>query len=212
MTVAHQFDDAMQQHEAATLGMWTFLATEVLFFGGLFVSYAIYRYSYPGGFEFGSHQLHESFGAINTAVLLTSSLTVALCVHFAHEQKRRPAMLMLVATLVLGMAFLGIKGTEYFLEFRDHLIPAINFDVAPASGVEPRQVELFMCFYFIMTLVHATHMLIGICALSFLLWRVSRKKYIGPHESTNTIEMVALYWHFVDLVWIFLFPLLYLVK
>src|SRR5690348_11826627 len=110
MTVAHQFEDKQQQHEASILGMWTFLATEVLFFGGLLLAYAVYRHAYPAAFEFASHHLRKSLGGTNTAVLLTSSLTVALAVHFVHLQKRSLSVLCIIATLVLGLAFLGIKG------------------------------------------------------------------------------------------------------
>ncbi len=211
--LAHQFDDPLQQREAATLGMWTFLATEVLFFGGLFVTYSVYRYAYPEAFREASHRLHEGLGAINTAVLLTSSLTIALCVHFAKHRNRGAVLLTLIATMVLGTAFLGIKGTEYVLEYRDHLIPAVNFDVnAWPAQVDPRYAQLFMIFYFLMTLLHATHMIVGLSLLTFLLVMVGRGHYVGVGKNTNSIEVIALYWHFVDLVWIFLFPVLYLVK
>ncbi len=211
--VAHQFDDHLQQREAATLGMWTFLATEVLFFGGLFVTYAVYRYAYPEAFCAASHRLHEDLGAINTAVLLTSSLTIALCVHFARHGRRGAVLVTLITTMVLGAAFLGIKGTEYTLEYRDHLIPAVNFDMnAWPRDVDPRFAQLFMIFYFVMTLLHATHMVVGLSLLTFLLVMVWRGHYVGQGKNTNPIEVIALYWHFVDLVWIFLFPVLYLVK
>jgi cytochrome c oxidase subunit 3 len=205
--VEHQFDDAKQQHEAATLGMWTFLATEVLFFGGLFLGYAVYRHAYSAAWVEGSHHLKEYLGAINTGVLLTSSLTVALAVHFTHHHRRTATLLSLIATLILGFAFLGIKGTEYTLEWKEHLVPAFNFAF---EGDHARQVQLFMCFYFIMTLLHATHMLVGIGLLTFLSIQIYRGRYVDGNP--NTVEVIGLYWHFVDLVWIFLFPLLYLVR
>jgi cytochrome c oxidase subunit 3 len=209
MTHAHQFDDPLQQHEAATLGMWTFLATEVLFFGGLLMAYAIYRHAYPAAWQEGSRHLKEYLGAINTGVLLTSSLTMALAVHFAHHHKKRPVQLALAATLLLGLSFLAIKATEYTLEFDEHLIPAVNFHF---DGTDPQHVELFMVFYFLTTLLHATHMLVGLGLLTFLLIGTSKNHFLTPNDHPNTLEIIGLYWHFVDLVWIFLFPLLYLVK
>ena len=132
-THAHQFDDPLQQHEAAILGIWTFLATEVLFFGGVLLAYAIYRFNYHNAFAFGSHQLKESLGGANTAVLLTSSLTVALAVHFTHLHRRLVQLTASLITLALGLAFLAIKGTEYSIEYDDHLIPAINFHLNAAE-------------------------------------------------------------------------------
>ena len=164
--VAHQFEDAHQQHEAATLGMWTFLATEVLFFGGLFISYAVYRHAYPTAFQTGSHELKEFLGAINTAVLLTSSLTVALAVHFLHQHRRAATILCILATMALGIAFLGIKATEYAIEYHDHLIPAINFHT---DAPDANHVQLFFIFYFFMTLLHATHMVIGLGLMAYLV-------------------------------------------
>jgi cytochrome c oxidase subunit 3 len=208
----HQFETASQQHEAAILGMWTFLATEVLFFGGALLAYAIYRSHYHAAFSFGSDHLKEVLGAANTAVLLTSSLTVALAVHFTHHKRRGAVLACLGLTLLLGLAFLAIKGTEYKLEYDEHLVPAINFHIDPAEAphVSIPHVELFMIFYFILTLIHATHMLIGIGLLSWLSFKTRREKFL--HDHPNTVEIIGLYWHFVDLVWIFLLPLLYLVR
>jgi cytochrome c oxidase subunit 3 len=206
--VHHQFDDHVQQREAATLGMWTFLATEVLFFGGLIMAYAMYRFTYPHAWAEGSHHLKEYLGAINTGVLLTSSLTVALAVHFTQSKHRNATLLCLGATLLLGLAFLAIKGTEYKLEWDEHLVPALNFH--PEDVHDLVHTQLFMVFYFLTTLLHATHMLVGIGLLSFLTAQVYRGKYVDGNP--NTVEVIGLYWHFVDLVWIFLFPLLYLVK
>ncbi len=207
-TVAHQFDNPLQQRQAAIFGMWTFLATEVLFFGGLMTSYAMYRYSWPEAWVEGSHHLKEYLGAINTGVLLTSSLTVALAVHFTQHRKRTPVLLCLAITLLLGFAFLAIKGTEYKLEWDEHLVPVFNFH--PKDITDVAHFQLFMLFYFLTTLLHATHMLIGIGLLTFLSIQVYRGRYVDGNP--NTVEVIGLYWHFVDLVWIFLFPLLYLVK
>ncbi|HVS72116.1 MAG TPA: cytochrome c oxidase subunit 3 [Phycisphaerae bacterium] len=206
--IHHQFDDALQQREAATLGMWTFLATEVLFFGGLMMSYVIYRYTWPEAWVEGSHHLKEYLGATNTGVLLTSSLTVALAVHFTQLKARIPTLVCLILTLILGLCFLGIKGTEYVIEYHEHLIPAIDYH--PTDVIDIRHVQLFMLFYFLMTLLHATHMTVGIGLLVFLIIQVSRGRYVDGNP--NHVEIIGLYWHFVDLVWIFLFPLLYLVR
>jgi len=210
--VHHQFETAPQQHEAAVLGMWTFLATEVLFFGGALMAYAIYRHAYHAGFRFGSDHLKEMLGGINTGVLLTSSLTVALAVHFAHLHNRRAVLIALCVTILLGLAFLAIKGTEYKLEYDEHLVPAINFqlDAKDAAEIYPPHVQLFMIFYFVLTLIHATHMLVGITLLAITTLMARRQAFFSEHP--NTIEIIGLYWHFVDLVWIFLFPLLYLVR
>lgn len=206
--LAHQFDSPAQQREAATLGMWTFLATEVLFFGGLIMAYAVYRFTYPHAWTEGSHHLKEFCGATNTAVLLTSSLTVALAVHFTQSRRRTPTLLCLAITLLLGLAFLGIKGYEYHSEYTEHLVPALNFH--PEDVSDYKHVQLFMVFYFVMTLLHATHMIVGISLLTFLTVQVFRGRYVDGNP--NTVEVIGLYWHFVDLVWIFLFPLLYLIK
>lgn len=210
--VAHQFEEAPQQHEAATLGMWTFLSTEVLFFGGLMLAYSIYRFHYHEAWLVGSRHLEEVLGGTNTAVLLTSSLTMALAVHFGEAKRRGATLICLAITLALGIAFIAIKGTEYFIEYQEHLVPAVNFDPSKAGeGVaDPMRVELFMIFYFIMTLIHATHMIIGAGLLTYLLCAVSGKRFLELHP--NRVEVIGLYWHFVDLVWIFLFPLLYLVR
>jgi cytochrome c oxidase subunit III len=207
MTLAHQFEDTRQQHEAATLGMWTFLATEVLFFGGLFIGYAVYRHAYPAAFQAGSHHLKEFLGASNTAVLLTSSLTVALAVHFVHLQRRIPSVICILLTIALGAIFLAIKGLEYFQEWREHLVPAVNFHL---DAPDAAHVQLFFTFYFLMTLLHATHMVIGLVLMAYLAVVLKAARHMENHS--NTVENIGLYWHFVDIVWIFLFPLLYLVK
>ena len=223
--LAHHFDDAEQQFTAARLGMWAFLATEVLFFGGLFAGYTVYRYWYPDAFEVGSHRLDVWLGGINTAVLLTSSLTMALAVRAAQTNDSRGTVQFLGWTIVLGSVFLGIKGYEYYHKFEERLVPGPSFslgashngtaaeDVAtetPTRSVDPRQVELFFSFYFAMTGLHAVHMVIGIGVLAVLVLKARRGTFSSAYYTP--IEMSGLYWHFVDIVWVFLFPLLYLIR
>jgi cytochrome c oxidase subunit 3 len=207
----HHFENLPQQHQASLLGMWVFLATEVLFFGPLFVGYALARAYYPGEFAAASERLRVPLGGINTAVLLTSSLTVALAVQAARQGSNRAVALFVVATLVLGGAFLGIKFWEYSIEYHEGLIPAIDFrlDQWPAV-VNPRHAELFFVFYFCMTLLHALHMIVGLGLWTVLLVLTLRGRFSARYYTP--VEVVGLYWHFVDVVWVFLFPLLYLVR
>jgi cytochrome c oxidase subunit 3 len=204
--LAHQFDDLGQQKEAATLGMWVFLVTEVLFFGGLFAAYSIYRAWYPDAFAAASHHLDLTLGTINTVVLITSSLTMALSVHAAETDDRRKLMLFLTLTFVLGAVFLGIKGVEYYHKFEDHHVPGPSFQF---EAEHFRHAQIFLSLYFVMTGLHAVHMIIGLGVLAWMLawaWNGTiTKEYASP------IEISGLYWHFVDIVWIFLFPLLYLI-
>jgi len=204
--LAHQFDSLGQQTEAATLGMWVFLVTEVLFFGGLFLTYAVYRSFYPAAFSAASHELDILLGGINTAVLITSSLTMALAVHAAQLGQRRLLMIFLVVTMVLGTVFLGIKAVEYYHKFAEHHVPGATFQF---EREHQRHAQIFFSLYFIMTGLHAIHMIIGIGVLLVMwiwAWRGRiTSDYAGP------IEISGLYWHFVDIVWIFLFPLLYLI-
>jgi len=204
--LAHHFDSLEQQTDATTLGMWVFLVTEVLFFGGLFLVYTVYRSLYPDAFIAASHELDITLGTINTAVLITSSLTMALAVHAAQLGRRKTLMLFLVATMVLGGIFLGIKSLEYYHKFVEHHVPG------PAFQFEKKYVrhaQIFFSLYFMMTGLHALHMIIGFGIMSFMLWwawnGTITKEYFSP------IEISGLYWHFVDIVWIFLFPLLYLI-
>ena len=203
--VAHHFDDAEQQHDASTLGMWLFLVQEVMFFGGLFLAYVVYRTSFPEAFHAGSHELDIKLGAFNTVVLLTSSLTMALSVHAAQVSKRGMLIVNLLLTLFLGLVFLGVKVIEYAAKFEHHLVPGPHFAF---HGPDATNAQLFFSLYFAMTGLHALHMIIGAGLLMVLIVRSTQgmfnKNYYTP------VEMVGLYWHFVDLVWIFLFPLLYL--
>ena len=203
--LAHQFDDVDQQREAATLGMWVFLATEVMLFGGLLTVYTVYRYLYARGFAEGSRQLDLWLGSINTVVLITSSLTMALGVHGARVGHRRTLLVSLVLTMLLGATFLSIKSVEYVHKFEEGLVPGIYFTYA---GPEAPHVELFVWLYFVLTGVHAVHLMIGIGAVGVIAFMGSRGRF-GPAYHTP-VELVGLYWHFVDVVWIFLLPLLYL--
>jgi cytochrome c oxidase subunit 3 len=190
--------------------MWVFLATEVLFFGGLFASYTVYRSLYLPGFEIGSHLLDVRFGAANTAVLICSSLTMALAIRAAQTGQRNAQVVLLVLTMILGAAFLGIKFTfEWRNDYLEHLVPGVNFTYRPEWGANAPHVQMFFVFYFIMTSIHALHMIIGIGLLSVLAWMAARGRF-SP-EYYTPLEVSGLYWHFVDIVWIFLFPLLYLI-
>jgi cytochrome c oxidase subunit 3 len=204
--LAHQFDNPLQQREAASLGMWVFLITEVLFFGGLFCTYLVYRHWYPAAFTAASHEMLVWAGTTNTAVLITSSLTMALAVRAAQLGNRRQLIWLLVATMALGCVFLGIKGIEYYTEYIEHHVPGRNFEF---EAEHFRHAQIFFSLYFTMTGLHAVHMIIGLGIMSAMLW-MSYRGVITP-EYYNPIEISGLYWHFVDIVWIFLFPLLYLI-
>src|SRR5262245_15810653 len=199
--LAHQFDSLGQQTDAGSLGMWVFLATEVLFFGGLFTTYTIYRVFYSAGFSAASHELDIMLGGINTAVLIASSLTMALAVHAAQLGERRRLLTMLVLTMALGSVFLGIKGVEYAHKFTEHHVPGLSFhfdtEHVSSAWLEAdrnlaRHAQIFFSLYFIMTGLHAIHMIIGIGVLIvmwFLSWRGTiTAEYSGP------IEISGLYW------------------
>jgi len=205
--LAHQFDDLTQQYEASSLGMWAFLLTELMFFGGLFVGYTVYRTAYLAGFIAGSQHLKVLLGTVNTAVLLSSSLTMALAVHAAQEGRTRLLSRFVLLTMLLGLVFLGIKGYEYTLEYHEGLVPALKFAY---TGPHAPQVKLFMIFYFVMTSLHALHMLIGLSLLTVLVILNGRGRFSTAYHTP--VEVIGLYWHFVDIVWIFLYPLLYLVR
>jgi cytochrome c oxidase subunit 3 len=204
--LAHHFDSLDQQREATTLGMWVFLVTEVLFFGGLFLVYSVNRSLYPDAFAAASHELDVTLGTINTAVLITSSLTMALAVHAAQLNRRSLLLIYLVATMVLGGAFLGIKGVEYYRKFVEHHVPGPGFQFEKEYI---RHAQLFFSLYFVMTGLHALHMIIGVAIMLWMFWWAWRGTITRAYHSP--IEISGLYWHFVDIVWIFLFPLLYLI-
>jgi len=202
---AHQFDDVAQQHDADEFGMWLFLATEVLFFGGLFLAYGLYRLHDESAFVKASHHLDIWLGALNTTVLLTSSLTMALAVHEAEAGNRRRLLQYLAATMLLGAVFLGIKGIEYADKFHHKLVPLAGF----MDPTVPPHEQMFLFLYFVMTGLHALHMVIGIGIMKILWWKAYRGGLLGDYASP--VHVTGLYWHFVDIVWVFLFPLLYLV-
>lgn len=204
--LAHHFDDIPQQRDASTLGMWLFLVTEVMFFGGLFLAYVVYRLYYPEAFAAASHHLDIVLGGTNTVVLIASSLTMALAVHAAQTGRQRTLLLFLTLTLILGAAFLGIKAVEYHHKWVDHLIPGASYAF---PGGDAQHTQLFYSLYFAMTGMHAFHMIIGLGILTTLILQARRGKY-GEAYFTP-VELSGLYWHFVDIVWIFLFPLLYLI-
>ncbi len=206
VALQHQFDDAEQQFEASALGMWAFLITEIMFFGGLFTLFLVYVSAYAQGFAEGSRHLDLTLGAVNTVVLIGSSLTMAMAVWSAQVGRRTPLLLFLALTMLLGLAFLGIKVVEYTHKFDQHLVPGPGFRLeSPVAN----HVQLFFSFYFAMTGMHALHMVVGVGLLGVLLVQAWRGSYSA--EYFNPVEISGLYWHFVDIVWIFLFPLLYLV-
>ena len=203
---AHQFDDAAQQHEASWLGMWIFLATEVMFFSGMFLGYTIYRSVNPQASASASHHLDVWLGTINTAVLICSSFTMALAVRAAQLGQRKIVIIFLVLTVLLGSVFLAIKFTEYHAKFSEHLVPGSAFAFA---GPHAAAAQLFFSLYFAMTGMHGLHMIIGLGLLATLIVKSARGRFSRSYYTP--VEMVGLYWHFVDIIWIFLFPLLYLV-
>jgi len=203
--VHHQFDDAEQQYSSAVLGMWAFLIQEVMFFGGLFLAYAVYRASYPEAFAHGSHHLDVTLGAFNTAVLIASSLTMALAVHAAQTGHRAQLILFLFLTLLLGSIFLGVKAIEYGHKWHEGLVPGLQWRL---EGPDAPHQLIFFSLYFAMTGMHALHMVVGAIGLIVLLFFALQGKYSADYNTP--VEMFGLYWHFVDIVWIFLFPLLYL--
>ena len=204
--LAHQFDDLAQQRDAATLGMWVFLVTEIMFFGGMFTGYTIYRFRYHGSFAAASDHLDLLLGGINTGVLILSSFTMAMAVYSAQKIRRRSLVTYLLLTMVLGSVFLGIKVVEYSQKFQDHLVPGPHFVF---EGPHGEHAELFFSFYFAMTGFHALHMVVGIGILAVIVWMAHRGRFTAKYY--NPVENTGLYWHFVDIIWIFLFPLLYLV-
>lgn len=203
--VPHPFSGVEQQREAAKLGMWIFLATEVLFFGGLFAGYAAYRFLYPEAFQEGSHHMDLTLGAANTAVLLTSSCTMALSLGALHAGRTGRALALLGASFLLGLIFLGIKAVEYRHHVLDHLFPGSRFQF---EGELAGPVELFFWLYFTMTGLHALHVIIGVGVIGAMAWLVQRGRV--NRERFLPLEVAGLYWHFVDIVWVYLFPLLYL--
>jgi cytochrome c oxidase subunit 3 len=217
--MAHHFDTLEQQQGAHRLGIWMFLVTEVMFFGGIFAAYTAYRIWYPAEFAAGSAKLNVLIAGINSLFLLTSSLTITLAIHAAHEGKQDALKKYLLVTIGLAVAFLGLKAREYYLDYHEHLIPGYLFDQPTAEGkspteefeemkVNPKQVQLFFMFYYCMTGLHVLHMIVGIGLIGWL-YILARRGFFQPKERYVSIEVTSLYWHFVDMMWFFLVALLY---
>ncbi len=205
LAVREQFHSPAQQRETSTAGMWIFLITEVMLFGGLFTAFAVYRVSHPQAFTIGSAEMEYVLGAVNTAVLICSSFTMAMAVHSAELGKRGRLAGFLIATILIGLVFLAIKFTEYYLHYRDHKLPGFWFE---QSGPQGPYVQMFFVFYFIMTGLHAIHMMVGEGILATMLLRTALGSF---SESYHTpIELSGLYWHFVDTIWVFLFAIFYI--
>jgi cytochrome c oxidase subunit 3 len=203
--LAEQFVEMPQQREASILGMWTFLSTEILFFGAMFMAYIVYRTFYPQAFAEASRHTIVLYGTLNTAILLTSSLTMVLAVHAAQTNDRKWLVRHLVLTILLACAFLVVKGLEYHDDLKEHLWPGPHF-----RPDLPVQAKIFWFLYWSMTGLHALHVTIGIGLLSTITWMARRRMFSA--EYYNPVDVSALYWHFVDIVWIFLYPLLYLIN
>jgi len=212
----HHFATEEQQKDASNLGMWIFLATEVMFFGGLFCAYLIYRHWYFGDFGAASKSIDALLGGINTAVLICSSLTVVLAIWAAQTSRRGIMLAMLALTMLFGLTFLGIKGKEYTDKFEEHHVPGATFSFEkvpiprhPDQYANPQHAQIFFALYFVMTGLHALHMVIGLGIFSWLFWAAWKGRFTPEYHTP--LEIGGLYWHFVDIVWIYLFPLLYLI-
>jgi cytochrome c oxidase subunit 3 len=210
LELREQFNTAEQQKDASTLGMWIFLITEIMFFGGMFACYTIYRRAYPEVFAIASSSLNEIIGAINTGVLLLSSFTMVMAVRAGQLGQRNMIILFLILTLFFGGIFLGVKAYEWNEKFQEHHIPgqaAFHLEGLPQD--QQGHAQLFFSLYFAMTGLHALHMVIGVGILSFLIWKAKQGIYSASYYTP--VDVAGLYWHFVDVIWIFLFPLLYLI-
>jgi cytochrome c oxidase subunit 3 len=199
------FEDLEKQAHAARFGMWVFLATEVLLFGGLFVGYIVYRSLYHRAFTEASHHLDAFLGTIETIVLLTSSLFAVLTIYYLRRRARALCVLFLLLTALMGVAFLALHGLEYFHEFGEGILPGSHyrFSEMPLAGA-----DLFFTLYFCMTGLHGAHVTVGVLVLCWMAARVARGEIVPEYEAP--LEVATLYWHLVDLIWIFLYPLLYL--
>ena len=223
----HHFENVEQQADAAGFAMWLFLLTEVMFFGGLFTAYLIYRNWYYRAFVSGSHQLNVYWGTLNTLVLIISSFTMAMGVWCAETRRKSGLVLCLILTFILGLGFLGIKSIEYSEKIEKHHVPGLHYSLqsfldpdsdaaAKAAGDKPlpldlaRHTEVYFSLYFLMTGMHALHMIIGIGILGFMILRARAGAYTAGH--VTFVENFGLYWHFVDIIWIYLFALLYLIS
>ena len=212
--VAHHFEDIGQQRDANALGMWLFLGSEILFFGAVFTAFAVMRSLQTPGFVLASRQLDATLGGINTAVLLSSSLSMALAVWAAQTKNAKVLRLCLALTIFFGVAFLGVKGYEWHHEYVEGLVPGADFHIhygeAPLDTEREKGAQMFFIFYFTITGVHALHMIVGLGVLA-VQWVMAMRSDFGVRDY-GPIEVAGLYWHFVDVVWIFVFPLLYLLR
>ncbi len=205
--VAMQFQERRQQREAGRLGMWIFLGTEVLFLGALFTAYTVTRLAHPDAFAAASEHTKIVLGTLNTAVLLTSSWSMATAVHAARQGRARELFWMLIVTAVFGAVFLGVKAYEYTTEYHEQLLPVVNFHF---PGPLEDAAELFFWLYYVMTGIHALHLFVAVCVVSVIAWRARRGHFSA--EYFIPVELTGLYWHFVDIVWIVLYPLFYLIS
>jgi len=204
LILREQFSTPVQQRETATFGMWIFIMTEVMLFGGLFLAFTVYRLSYPQAFIAGSADMNITLGAVNTAVLICSSFTMALAVFNAEIGHRRLLSVFIILTMILGFVFIGIKFTEYYQHYQDHHAPGVWFNYAGAEG---GHVEMFFVLYFLMTGLHAAHMFVGEGILTAMLIRNTAGSFTAEYHTP--VELTGLYWHFVDIIWVFLFALFY---
>jgi cytochrome c oxidase subunit 3 len=215
----HHFDDLEQQRESTSLGMWLFLCTEIMMFGGLFFAYTLYRIQHTYAFIEGGRHLNITLGTGNTFVLLFSSLSMAMAVYYAQVRDKKKLVFFLGVTFILGAIFIGIKGIEWTTDYHEGLVPALHWfyfaehpqaaaDLA-AHGVGPQNVMMYFVLYFCMTGLHAIHMIIGLLLVAYFMFLGNRGMFTNGND--QPVEIMGLYWHFVDIVWIFLFPLLYLI-
>jgi cytochrome c oxidase subunit 3 len=204
--VAHQFEEPVQQLEAAKLGMWIFLATEIMFFGAMIFAYTVYRHGFPAGFRAAGEHMELDIGTVNTALLLTSSLFAALAVRYARIGAKGRLVLFLALTAGAGLLFDGLKLYEYRAHYRDGFFPGLSWTY---EGPHAPAVKLVFVLYYVMTGVHAVHVAIGVGLFAVLAVQAYRGRFL--RERGTTVQVSALYWHFVDIVWIFLYPLFYLI-
>lgn len=204
--VAHHFESAEQQFESSKLGLWLFLVTEVMLFGGLFVAYIIFRALYPEMFAEAHHHLNKVMGAINTVVLICSSLSMALAVQAVQNNKHAKAVKLMLFTLACAATFMVIKYFEYQAKFEHHLFPNASFDFAAFKSTNA---NLFFSLYFLMTGLHGLHVVIGMGLITWVMIRTRKQQFSDAYYTP--VELTGLYWHLVDLIWIYLFPLMYLI-
>lgn len=208
--LGHHFDDIEQQRSTMRLGMWMFLVTELMFFGGVFVAYTAYRLWYPAAWHAGGTHLNVWIAFINSVLLLTGSLTITMAIHYAQLGRQNALVWCLALTCLMGIAFLGFKTAEYTQDYFEGLIPGAHFnaEMFDGSGASIEHVQLFFSFYYCMTAIHVVHLIIGISLVAWLFLE-ARRGEITPDRFVK-VEMISLYWHFVDLIWLFIVPLLYL--